>query len=81
MSASAEVTNGVKCPFREDHEVEGLLCFDPWLDEYARPPEKVVDMYCSQDFRRCPIFVAYQRTAALGIEDLQKGEEPSLSLP
>lgn len=69
MESTNAAESRTSCPFREDHEVEGLLCFDPWLDEYARPPEHIVENYCNTDFKRCPIFVAYQRTAALKYEN------------
>lgn len=56
------------CPFREDSEEEGVLCFDPWLDEYGKPPESVIRDWCGGNYLQCPVYTAFQRNLALRIE-------------
>ncbi|MBI1724336.1 MAG: hypothetical protein HYR52_01705 [Candidatus Tectomicrobia bacterium] len=68
MPLSEKATLGLCCPFREDSEEEGILCFDPWLDEYGKPPENVIRDWCRGDYLRCPVYTAFQRTMALRIE-------------
>ena len=64
MPLDKEKTIGLCCPFREDSEEEGILCFDPWLDEYGKPPEDIIQNWCLGDHLRCPIYVTFQRTWA-----------------
>ncbi|MBI3128734.1 MAG: hypothetical protein HYZ11_14110 [Candidatus Tectomicrobia bacterium] len=53
------------CPYREDSEEEGILCFDPWLDEYAKPPENIIEGWCKGDHLHCPVYTGFQRSVAL----------------
>ncbi|MEK6710669.1 MAG: hypothetical protein AABZ64_08820 [Nitrospinota bacterium] len=61
-------TVGLTCPFRDDSEEEGVLCFDPWLDEYGKPPEHIIEGWCNSNYLECPIYVSFQRTMALRVD-------------
>lgn len=65
MNSASEVERTALCPFREETAEEGILCFDPWLDEYAKPPDEVVVRWCEKDFSTCPTYLAFQRSLAL----------------
>ena len=69
MSPSETAVPGLCCPFREESEEEGILCFDPWLDEYAKPPDDIIRGWCNGDYLRCPVYTAFQRSMALRIEN------------
>ncbi|MBI2132743.1 MAG: hypothetical protein HYT99_08050 [Candidatus Tectomicrobia bacterium] len=71
MPLSEKTTLGLCCPFREDSDEEGILCFDPWLDEYGKPPENVIRDWCRGDYLRCPVYTAFQRMMASRIEEAQ----------
>ncbi len=67
IEKSSEKTADVKCPFRLISFSEGLLCFDPWLAEYVKQPEQIIDNWCSSNFRSCPNFLTYQRNLRAGM--------------
>ncbi|OGL63910.1 MAG: hypothetical protein A3J27_14215 [Candidatus Tectomicrobia bacterium RIFCSPLOWO2_12_FULL_69_37] len=69
MPLADHTTLGLCCPFREDSEEEGILCFDPWLDEYAKPPENIIRGWCNGDYLKCPVYTAFQRMMASRIEE------------
>ncbi len=56
-----------KCPYRVISPSHGLLCFDPWLSEYVKPAEKIIEKWCRQDFRSCPHLLAYQGKLKAGM--------------
>ncbi len=64
---SREKSKQNECPYRLISFSDGVLCFDPWLAEYVKPPEQVIDKWCHSDFRACPNFLAYKENLRAGM--------------
>ena len=58
---SREKSTQNECPYRLISFSDGVLCFDPWLAEYVKPSEQVIDKWCRLDFRSCPNLLAYEK--------------------
>ncbi len=56
-----------KCPYRVISSSHGLLCFDPWLAEYVKPSEQVIEKWCRGDFRSCPNLLSYESNMRAGM--------------
>ncbi len=56
-----------KCPYQLTSFSEGVLCFDPWLAEYVKPSEQVIDKWCRSDFRSCPTYLTYKENLRAGM--------------
>ncbi len=57
-----------KCPYKLMSKAGEVLCFDPWLAEFIKPPVQVVDEWCTrQAFRACPGYLNYQHNTLAGM--------------
>ena len=57
-----------RCPYRLESKAGEILCFDPWLAEYIKPPGQIVEEWCSRrDFRGCPGYLAYRGNTLAGM--------------
>lgn len=55
-----------RCPYRVISPSHGLLCFDPWVAEYVKPAQQILETWCKTDFRTCPHFLTYESNTRAG---------------
>ena len=57
-----------RCPYRMESKAGEIMCFEPWLAEYIKPPSQIVEEWCSrQGFRDCPSYLTYRENTLAGM--------------